>query len=320
MSMSFLDKVGKVFSDATNTVVEKTKSSTDNIRLNGQINEEERKINEAYMQIGKKYLELHQLDAEPEFQEMLSAMAESRRKIGEYQAQIRKNKHVILCANCNEEIPETVLYCTSCGAENPVGKRLAKEREEREAAERAAAERAAANAVPPAASAMVCKVCGKPYVLGDKFCTHCGTPLPSAPVPVEPVIPTPAPASSSVEPVTPTPVPVSSSAESVIPTPVEQRPEQPKNAVRICPVCGSVMAEQNRFCTKCGSPMGDIPQGASEQVEPVIPTPPETVWEENPPIKKRECPSCGSPVPPENRFCTKCGQKMPDENENEPKA
>ena len=135
--MSFFDKLGKTVTNTAHSVVEKTKSSTETIRLNGLINDEEKNINAAYLNMGRKYAELHTADAEPEFQEFLSAIAASQEKIAEYREQIRKTKHLLICQGCGAEIPETVLYCTKCGAENPVGKQLAEERAAREAAERA---------------------------------------------------------------------------------------------------------------------------------------------------------------------------------------
>lgn len=192
--MSFFDKLGKTISDTTHSVVEKTKSSTDTIRLNGLISDEERLINAAYLNMGKKYAELHSGDAEPEFQEFLSAIAASQEKISGYREQIRKNKHLLVCQSCGAEIPETVLFCTKCGAENPVGKRLAEERAAKEAAERAqreaeaAARQAAAqqNAQPqytytqPPVSGEVCPSCGKPRTAGAMFCTFCGSRFVSA--------------------------------------------------------------------------------------------------------------------------------------------
>ena len=65
--MSFFDKLGKTITDTTHTVVEKTKTSTDTIRLNSQISEEERNINAAYLAIGKTYEQLHAEDYEAEF-------------------------------------------------------------------------------------------------------------------------------------------------------------------------------------------------------------------------------------------------------------
>ena len=166
--MSFFDKLGKTVTNTAHSVVEKTKSSTETIRLNGLINDEEKNINAAYLNMGRKYAELHTADTEPEFQEFLSAIAASQEKIAEYREQIRKTKHLLICQGCGAEIPETVLYCTKCGAENPVGKQLAEERAAREAAERAqreaeaAARQAAAQASQAPAGAECCPNCGKP--------------------------------------------------------------------------------------------------------------------------------------------------------------
>ena len=171
--MSFFDKLGKTVTNTAHSVVEKTKSSTETIRLNGLINDEEKNINAAYLNMGRKYAELHTADAEPEFQEFLSAIAASQEKIAEYREQIRKTKHLLICQGCGAEIPETVLYCTKCGAENPMGKQLAEERAAREAAERAqreaeaaarqaAARQAAAPAPQAPAGAECCPNCGKP--------------------------------------------------------------------------------------------------------------------------------------------------------------
>lgn len=265
--MSFFDKLGKTISDTTHSVVEKTKSSTDTIRLNGLISDEERLINAAYLNMGKKYAELHSGDAEPEFQEFLSAIAASQEKISGYREQIRKNKHLLVCQSCGAEIPETVLFCTKCGAENPVGKRLAEERAAKEAAERAqreaeaAARQAAAQptepevtyapeetpaapetaasiptpvaepipAAVPAAPGRTCPTCGKPVPDGNRFCTCCG---------------------AKVDEETP--------AAPAAPSPVLENaaPAAPA-AERICPTCGNPVPPQNKFCTSCGTPVGE---------------------------------------------------------------
>lgn len=344
--MSFFDKMGKAISDATSTVVEKTKSSTDTIRLNGQINDEERKIQTAYVNIGKKYVELHKLDAEPEFQEELTAIAESQRKITEYQAQIRKNKHMVLCTNCGAEISETLLHCTSCGAENPVGQRLAREREEQAAAQRAAEAAAAAG--------QICPKCGKPRTAGARFCTGCGMAFPAseptaapaqrpcpkcgAMVPVESgfcmhcgasmqmAAPAPAPAPKPVPAVEPVPVtaPEPSAAESVYEAPqastaseetVDTHTAVSEEAVSVdvrrCPVCNAVVPPENRFCTTCGQAMEETP-ASQTSAEPMAAD--TAVPVEEPAVSAEPaggtCPTCGSFVPAENRFCTKCGHKM----------
>ena len=289
--MSFFDKLGKTISDTTHSVVEKTKSSTDTIRLNGLISDEERLINAAYLNMGKKYAELHSGDAEPEFQEFLSAIAASQEKISGYREQIRKNKHLLVCQSCGAEIPETVLFCTKCGAENPVGKRLAEERAAKEAAERAqreaeaAARQAAAqqNAQPqytytqPPVSGEVCPSCGKPRTAGAMFCTFCGSRFVSA----EPTAPA-APEMPAAQPTEPE---------------VTYAPEETPAAT-----CGKPVPDGNRFCTCCGAKV--------DEETPAAPAAPSPVLENAAPAAsaaERICPTCGNPVPPQNKFCTSCG-------------
>ena len=57
------------------------------------------------------------------------------------------------------EIPETVLFCTKCGAENPVGKRLAEERATKEAAERRSAAENEDHRLPRFKCELDCAVC-----------------------------------------------------------------------------------------------------------------------------------------------------------------
>ena len=138
--MAFWSDLGKKISDTTQSVVEKTKISTDTMRLNGLISDEERNVQRIYAEIGRKYMELHGADGDPDFAGLMQEYQTSKAKMEEYRSQIRRNKHLLICAGCGAEIPETVLYCTRCGAENPVGKRLAEEQRQREEAERAARE------------------------------------------------------------------------------------------------------------------------------------------------------------------------------------
>ena len=52
--MAFWSDLGKKISDTTQSVVEKTKTSTDTLRLNGLISDEERNVQRIYAEIGKK--------------------------------------------------------------------------------------------------------------------------------------------------------------------------------------------------------------------------------------------------------------------------
>lgn len=305
--MAFWSDLGKKISDTTQSVVEKTKTSTDIMRLNGLISDEERNVQRIYAEIGRKYMELHGADGDPDFAGLMQEYQTSKAKMEEYRSQIRRNKHILICAGCGAEIPETVLYCTRCGAENPVGKRLAEEQRQREEAERAAREADLQAAAVPQTEPQpeFCARCGQPRTAGAMFCTFCGAqfvpPVAAAPVepPAAPAAPVPevpapeaAPAPEAPAPESPAPEAAPAPAEPDAPAPelvlppAEEKPAAPAASSEVCPKCGAARSAGNRFCVQCGAKY------------------PETA---------HICPKCGKEVPGKFRFCIHCGTELPKE-------
>ena len=292
--MAFWSDLGKKISDTTQSVVEKTKTSTDTMRLNGLISDEERNVQRIYAEIGRKYMELHGADGDPDFAGLMQEYQTSKAKMEEYRSQIRRNKHLLICAGCGAEIPETVLYCTRCGAENPVGKRLAEEQRQREEAERAAREADLQAAAVPQTEPQpeFCARCGQPRTAGAMFCTFCGAqfvppvaaaPAPVAPAPVAPAAPAP---ESPAPEAAPAPVAPKAPAPELELPPAEEKPAAPAASSEVCPKCGAARIAGNRFCVQCGAKY------------------PETA---------HICPKCGKEVPGEFRFCIHCGTELPKE-------
>lgn len=306
--MAFWSDLGKKISDTTQSVVEKTKISTDTMRLNGLISDEERNVQRIYAEIGKKYMELHGADGDPDFAGLMQEYQTSKAKMEEYRSQIRRNKHLLICAGCGAEIPETVLYCTRCGAENPVGKRLAEEQRQREEAERAAREADLQAAAVPQTEPQpeFCARCGQPRTAGAMFCTFCGAqfvpPVAAAPTPAAPAPESPAPeaalapaAPEASVPESPAPeaAPAPAAPEAPAPAapelelpPAEEKPAAPAASSEVCPKCGAARIAGNRFCVQCGAKY------------------PETA---------HICPKCGKEVPGKFRFCIHCGTELPKE-------
>ena len=296
--MAFWSDLGKKISDTTQSVVEKTKISTDTMRLNGLISDEERNVQRIYAEIGRKYMELHGADGDPDFAGLMQEYQTSKAKMEEYRSQIRRNKHLLICAGCGAEIPETVLYCTRCGAENPVGKRLAEEQRQREEAERAAREADLQAAAVPQTEPQpeFCARCGQPRTAGAMFCTFCGAqfvpPVTAAPAPVAPEAPapeSPAPEAAPAPAAPEAPAPESPAPEAApeleLP-PAEEKPAAPAASSEVCPKCGAARIAGNRFCVQCGAKY------------------PETA---------HICPKCGKEVPGKFRFCIHCGKELPKE-------
>lgn len=320
--MAFWSDLGKKISDTTQSVVEKTKTSTDTMRLNGLISDEERNVQRIYAEIGRKYMELHGADGDPDFAGLMQEYQTSKAKTEEYRSQIRRNKHLLICAGCGAEIPETVLYCTRCGAENPVGKRLAEEQRQREEAERAAREAdLQAAAVPPTEpQPEFCARCGQPRTAGAMFCTFCGAqfvpPVAAAPVepPVAPVAPA-APAPTPAAPETPAPeaAPAPAAPESPVPeVPAPEAVPAPAEPETPAPEAPAPEAAPAPAEPEASAPESPAPEAAPTPAEPELALPPAEEKPAAPAASSEVCPKCGAARIAGNRFCVQCGAKYPE--------
>lgn len=120
MKMSFFDDLGKKLSQAGQTAAQKTKEIAETAKLNSQISDEEKKINEYYLQIGKLYVSLHDENHEADFDELIGNLHESENKVKECRQQIKDIKGVVVCEKCGAEVSSGSAFCSTCGAPMPV--------------------------------------------------------------------------------------------------------------------------------------------------------------------------------------------------------
>ena len=83
--MAFFDKISEKGQNAK----KKTKDFVEVQKINSMISDEERNINNNYLQIGKLYVSMHSGDCDEEFKGMIESVRESEKKIADFKEQIQ---------------------------------------------------------------------------------------------------------------------------------------------------------------------------------------------------------------------------------------
>ena len=162
--MAFLDDISKKISNASQSAVQKTKDITDIARCNSIISDEEKKIQNLYMQIGKLYATIHRNNCEKDFEGMIHSISESENKIAELKSQIHNIKGIIICEKCGTEVADNAAFCSTCGNPMPRKEIVADE------------------------NMINCPNCGQLISSELRFCLYCGKPVAINNVTTEPVV------------------------------------------------------------------------------------------------------------------------------------
>ena len=91
--MAFLDEIGKKISQTGQDMMQKTKDTAESMKLNGAIADEEKRIQTLYLEIGKKYYELHAESYEPALEEEVLGIKDANN--------IASKKSVMIFASVN---------------------------------------------------------------------------------------------------------------------------------------------------------------------------------------------------------------------------
>lgn len=159
--MAFFENLGKKISDVSQTTVQKTKDLAEIGKLNSMISDAEKKINESYLQIGKKYLEEFGETPGESYAEYVNTIKEATDKIAEYKKNIDNLKGVVKCPNCGSAVDANSAFCAACGSPMPKPEPVQEE-----------------------GAFQFCTGCGAKIAVGTKFCPSCGKAVPSP----EPVV------------------------------------------------------------------------------------------------------------------------------------
>ncbi len=150
--MGFFDDVG---SKLTQTGQKAKKTANDLMgaaKLNSQVNDQLKAIQELYGKLGEQYFQLHGGEPEEGLSELCTRIKAAKEELEALQLELQVLKNVKLCPACGHENTGDAKFCAQCSVPLP-------ELPKREPQE------------------VYCPACGAKLAPGTAFCIKCGTKL-----------------------------------------------------------------------------------------------------------------------------------------------
>lgn len=235
--MAFFDDLGRRISQAGQGALKKTRNVADTVRINADISDQERNLNNLYNQIGRAYFAIHGSEPDERLKELVESVKETNKRIEELKKQLNSMKDTCACIKCGAMNPENSLFCTVCGA------RLKAEDEPVQ---------------------MFCTNCGRMITQGTKFCNYCGyeqtsvseemsettEPIESEEPPMAEETPEMDISESASEPKTET-------ESDTMPGADDTETAKEETAGTFCTACGAKTEPGAVFCTCCGKKLSE---------------------------------------------------------------
>lgn len=155
--MGFLDEMKGSLSNVGIGISQKANEMSGSVKVSLQIKEEEKQLQENFVNLGKAMFQLHGEDAKKFCPDIYNNIVELNKKIAEDKKELAICKGMKICPNCGAEQHKEVMNCTVCGMNMQE------------------AEQIISNMNMAAQEEKVCPTCGMKITEGAKFCAGCGT-------------------------------------------------------------------------------------------------------------------------------------------------
>lgn len=156
--MAFFENLGKKVGDAAQSAAKKSNEFMEVNKLNSNINSEEDKIKELFLQIGesvyKKYCSNNEKDEN--YIDIFEQIKAHEDNIINLRMRVSEIKKVKVCPQCKNEVDLSITFCPKCGAKQEMEKKS----DELDIK-----------------SSLLCPSCGAELQPGTAFCGSCGQKL-----------------------------------------------------------------------------------------------------------------------------------------------
>ena len=115
--MAFFEDLGKKLTKVGEAAAEKTKEVAEFTKANAKILDVQNKLDKAYIEVGKKYLELHPANDEEEMEAVVNAVYALEDQLKELRRQLQELKGTVKCDVCGTDCDNNDVFCKKCGAE-----------------------------------------------------------------------------------------------------------------------------------------------------------------------------------------------------------
>lgn len=117
--MGIFDDFGKKISQTSQNLINKANDLADQTKLNSQINEQNKLIQNLYASLGQSYYSYHKDAPAQEVAQICGEITAAMERIEALQQQVNAVRKVTVCPNCGAEAPEGSAFCGRCGTAIP---------------------------------------------------------------------------------------------------------------------------------------------------------------------------------------------------------
>lgn len=115
--MAFFEDLGKKLTKVGEVAAEKTKGVAEYTKINAKILDVQNKLDKAYIEAGKKYLELHPANEEDGMKAVVEAVYALEDQLKDLRRQLQQLKGTLKCDTCGSVCESDDVFCRKCGAE-----------------------------------------------------------------------------------------------------------------------------------------------------------------------------------------------------------